>query len=328
MTDNTEMDRLLEKIERYKLSTVLGERDQDNGEEFNLEGTRFARDGVGGFQIETNFYTGDIKLDDKLLKLQSILDYYRKAKQRRYYKHIRNGYSGLKCVAEGDSWCELPPVGYASDIVLELWKEYAVLSLARAGDAWSNLLRQDELFSTISAEKSDVVILSVGGNNVLGSIEEYVHQWSPSRPVDEYVNDEFEYLLNLVYYYTDLWASKVVGMGCDIIMHGYGYCDPRPAGKGGWIIGGPLSQKRNINDQTIWRAVVKEMVDRFNNRISSLAAQPKFQGRFKFIDLREVIGAGSDWWQDEIHPTKKGFEHIAVKFRQELKSIEASRLAS
>ncbi|MGS4885817.1 SGNH/GDSL hydrolase family protein [Roseibium sp. MB-4] len=328
MNNDTEMDRLLEKIDHYKLVTVLEDKDHDNGEEFTLEGTRFARDGAGGFQIESDFYAGSKDSDDKLLKLQSVLDFYRRAKQRRYRSHIRNGYSGLKCVAEGDSWCELPPLGYASDIVLELWKEYAVLSLAKAGDAWSNLLRQDELFSTISAEKSDVVLLSVGGNNVLGSIEKYVHQWSPNRPVDDYVNDDFEYLLNLVYYYTDLWASKIVGMDCEIIMHGYGYCDPRPAGKGGWIIGGPLSQKRNINDQTIWRAVVKEMVDRFNNRILNLAAQPKFNGKFRFIDLRKVIGTGSDWWQDEIHPTKKGFEHIAVKFRQELKEIEASRFAA
>ncbi|WP_213214570.1 SGNH/GDSL hydrolase family protein [Roseibium polysiphoniae] len=322
MTEMTNIRNLIDEIDRRKLSIPKSNLDEE------LEGLRFVRDGTGGFEVDIEFYTGQRGVDADLMRIQSILDYYRRKKERRYREHLSGGYLGLKCVAEGDSWCELPPIGYSSDIVLELWNEFAVLSLAKAGDAWSNVIRQDELFSTIATEQSDVAILSVGGNNVLGSIERFVHHWSTDRPVDNYVNDEFEYELNKATYYTDLWVTKITSMGCNVIMHGYGHCDPRTDREGGWLIGGPLSNKRNINDRRIWQAVVSELVDRFNQRISRLAAQPKFQGKFRFLDLTKSLGKGPLWWEDEVHPTKKGFSMIADVFRGELNNIATERSGS
>lgn len=319
----TKIESVLSTLDRYRL-TPSGRRG-DEPEEILLEGLHFAPDGAGGFRVECDGYVGRFDEDPALLRLQSVMDYYRREKRRRYERHLNGGYKGLKCLAEGDSWFELPPFVYATDIVRELWDDYAVLSLAKAGDAWSNILKQDELFPTVAEEAPDVVLLSAGGNNILGSIELFVHHWSPSRGMDDYVNEEFDYELNKIIYYTDLWVSKLVSMGCDVIMHGYGYGDPRPRLKGGWLVGGPLSDKRNINDQRIWRAVISEMVNRFNTRLIDLSRQKKFGGKFRFLDLRTVLGKGDEWWEDEIHPTKKGFSTIADRFRDELKAIAVSK---
>lgn len=329
-TITTDFEDMLQQFDTWKLSTTVGGQDQDLPRHAapTLGGLRLRPNGRGGFRIEATTAPGRTASDPDILRLQSVLDFWRTQKRKRYEAHLRSGYSGLKCVAEGDSWFELPPIGYASDIVRELWDKYAVLSLAKAGDAWPDALAQDELMAAIATEKPDVVLLSLGGNDVLGDVPFFVHDWSPQRPADDYLNEEFDYLLNTITFYTEQWATRIVAQGCHILMQGYGYCDPRPANEGGWLIGGPLSRTRNINDRTIWRTVVTQMVDRFNARMIDLAAKGKFGGRFHFLDMRETLGKGPDWWQDEIHPTKKGFKALGKRFDRTLQDIAAGRATS
>jgi len=323
----TDFERLMDEIDAAKLAIARRSRNggDPSDETFDFKGLRFARDGHGGFVIEPTAFTGRRFDDADILRLFSLLDFYRRRKRNKYRRHLAQDYSGLKCVAEGDSWFELPPIGYATDILRELWDDYAILSLAKAGDAWESVLRQDELFTTVAEENPEVVLLSMGGNNVLGQIETFVHPWSRDRPTDAYVNEEFQYELNKIVYYTERWATRLVDLGCDVITHGYGYAEGRPADEGGFLIGGPLSRERNIHDRTIWKNVVRQMLDLFNERIAAVAGQPKFGGKFHFLDLRQDIGTGPDWWQDEVHLTRKGYEVVAAKFRTRLEAIAASR---
>ena len=321
---------MLQRLDDWKLSTMVGEPDftRNRNTPPQFDGLRLRSDGQGGFTVESTQYPGRALNDPDALRLLSFLDFFRTEKRKRYETHLRNGYSGLKCVAEGDSWFELPPIGYASDIIRELWESHAILSLAKAGDAWSNVLAQDELMYTIAEEKPDVVLLSLGGNNILGDVPSFLHDWSPNRPVNDYVNEEFDYVLNTIVFYTEYWAAKIVATGCHMVMHGYSYCDPRTASDGGWLIGGPLSRDRNINDRTIWRTAIAQMVDRFNERMIEIASKPKFAGRFHFLDVRKDLGTGPEWWQDEVHPTKKGFDVLGKRFRKALDDIEAGRATS
>jgi lysophospholipase L1-like esterase len=326
----TDMQELLQRFDDWKLSTMIGEPDFDRyrGKPPHFGGLRLRSNGQGGFTVEATQLPGRALDDPDALRLLSFLDFFRTEKRKRYEKHLRDGYTGLKCVAEGDSWFELPPIGYASDIIRELWESHAILSLARAGDAWSNILAQDELMYTIAEEKPDVVLLSVSGNDILGDVPHFVHDWSPQRPVDDYVNEEFDYTLNAIAFYTEYWATRIIATGCHLVMHGYSYCDPRQASDGGWLIGGPLSRERNINDRTIWRKVVAQMVDRFNDRLIDIAGKPKFAGRFHFLDVRQDLGTGPDWWEDEVHPTGKGFNALGKRVRKALDDIAAGRATS
>src|SRR5436189_3007501 len=89
--------------------------------------------------------------------LQGIKDIHRPFKEKRYRQTIKNPkYRGPRIVAEGDSWFEYP---LTNDILMWLGDRYAVLSLAKAGDSWHEIIEQDELFNTIKKEKPHIVML-------------------------------------------------------------------------------------------------------------------------------------------------------------------------
>ena len=100
-------------------------------------------------------------------------------------------------VAEGDSWFEHPLI---PDLIDWAGKGYAVLSLARAGDTWSNMLDQDSnpakkysdgtlmgLVHTVNEEDTGArppgtILLSAGGNDSIGQISKCVYDYDPKRP--------------------------------------------------------------------------------------------------------------------------------------------------
>jgi hypothetical protein len=46
------------------------------------------------------------------------------------------------------------------------------------------------LFETIKNEKPQIVLLSVGGNEIVGNIEQYVYPYDKDRPRDKYIDDK------------------------------------------------------------------------------------------------------------------------------------------
>lgn len=323
----SELGSLVARLERLQTVDLVGDIDFTTfrTEDLTFDHLHFGLDGRGGFTIETDLYHGPRESDPNYLTIQSLLDFYRRLKEKRYRKHLASGYSGLKCLAEGDSWFELPPFVYATDIVRELWDDYAILSLAKAGDTWEQILKGDDLLATVAEEQPDVVLLSAGGNNFLGRVPDFVLPWSADRPIDAYLNDEADYEMNKITFYYEWMLTRLVGLGCDVIIHGYGYGDPRAGHEGGFLIGGPLSRHRNINDKRIWRTIITQIVDELNVRLARIAAMDKFGGRVRYIDLRPLLGTGQEWWQDEPHLTKKGYRVVANAFRKELEGIAADR---
>lgn len=259
----------------------------------------------------------------------SLLDSHRRAKQERYHQHIRQGYEGPRCVAEGDSWFELPSPFYATDLIRELGNKYAIFSLARASDGWKEVTEQDEIRDTVKSLMPDIVLLSISGNDILGRVHEFVHPWKHNRQADKYLKPNFGIeLRNILFLYEELLSSMVKAK-CNVIVHGYAYGDPRWPDRGGYLIGAPLSQKRNINDETIWRSIVKSMVDQFNDGLEATAAKAKFRGMVEYINLTKELGVGEEWWADEVHPNKKGFKKISKIYAEKIDSIwEKRRLIS
>ncbi len=76
-----------------------------------------------------------------IVNFRAILDAKRKAKRQRYFALKSDlAYKGPRIVAEGDSWFEFP---CTTDLLEWLGRKYAILSLAKAGDAWFDV-NQDE----------------------------------------------------------------------------------------------------------------------------------------------------------------------------------------
>jgi hypothetical protein len=58
------------------------------------------------------------------------------------------------------------------------------------------------------------------------------------------------------------------------------------------------------------------LIDRFNEMLKGIAGKAPF-AHVKFLDLRKTLSTGADyktWWDNELHPTKKGFEAVTKKF--------------
>jgi hypothetical protein len=64
------------------------------------------------------------------------------------------------------------------------------------------------------------------------------------------------------------------------------------------------------------KKMVRELVDHFNNMVSSVAAMPEFS-HVTYVDLRKTLSTGADYkqyWENELHPTVKGFHLITDRF--------------
>ncbi|ALN93370.1 hypothetical protein [Lysobacter gummosus] len=63
------------------------------------------------------------------------------------------------------------------------------------------------------------------------------------------------------------------------------------------------------------RRFVRMLIDGFEkNVLRELKNDPRFGGRFDYVDLRGTLTGESQWF-DEMHPTEAGFHALATKFR-------------
>ena len=73
------------------------------------------------------------------LSVKSLNDRANRKRAAAYEAKIRDGWKGLKLLAEGDSWFLYPIL--LKDIIDNLSNDYAVYSVAAAGDTLENMLR-------------------------------------------------------------------------------------------------------------------------------------------------------------------------------------------
>jgi lysophospholipase L1-like esterase len=256
-----------------------------------------------------------------------ILESHRDFKNARYAaKKADPKYKGPRIVAEGDSWFEYP---YNADLIMILGEKYAIMSLAKAGDAWADVYRKNELFPAIEQERPDIVLLSVGGNEVMGSIETYIHPFELNRAAADYILPSFNQILDWVEKQYATTVAHILSQGAQVILHGYDYPDARePATAGAQWIGPPLRNLRNIDGVAMWREIINIMLDRFNKRLEQLAKNPAFGKRLHYVKLLGTIGnadfaVGPDpsHWNDEIHGSAKGFKRLASKLDAKIGQI-------
>ena len=110
--------------------------------------------------------------------------------------------------------------------------------------------------------------------------------------------------------------------GAPILLHGYDYFQPRPAGaliftgthlgRGPWLY--PILHAAGLTDAQM-RSTADAVVDEFNLQLAAAIAP---LGNVQVIDQRGLLApaaAGSEEsdadWLDEIHPNSRGFETLA-----------------
>jgi hypothetical protein len=231
-------------------------------------------------------------------------------------------------LTEGDSWFSFPSHANTIDHIDELLKtRLSLLRLETSGDTLLSMTKgkqRDKVRELFDRYPIDAFLFSGGGNDVVGKeLRELFDKVPDGGDWREHIRVEAmdrQYRQIADAYHSLAHLRDAYRPDCWIVTHGYGYANPSGKATKFWLWPIPLNIKRgpwikqNLEDRGIHKAadqkaVVKYLIDRFNDVVTSVAAS---HGRFSVVDNRPSLGARD--WSDELHPTRAGFRKVASAF--------------
>jgi len=246
-------------------------------------------------------------------------------RNRKYKKRIKD-WNGIRIVAEGDSWFQYPFILKDTiDQLIDLDNfQYAIYGLSEAGDLLSNIIREDEISEAIDEQNPDVLLISAGGNDMVGDdrLATMVHAFDADREAESYPNEKFtDFLDGLEHMYRKLFDRVLSNKPhLKIIFHGYDNVIPQ---NGPWL-GKPLAKQKIVN-KTLQHKILKEIIKRFNARLKIIAKD--YPSSVYHVDCRNLVGTKSKW-HDELHPNNQGYFNVAKVFDETIKLALKERQSS
>ena len=253
-------------------------------------------------------------------------------------------------VAEGDSWFQFPVL--IDDVVEQLLDDYAIRSLAAAGDTAANMVHGDlepkatEYLANLRAQKDHVqaFLFSAAGNDIIGENPEtgdselhgLLNDFDPNAgSVEAHINQSalntrlgrlracYEKVV------TDIRAEPDLAT-LPILVHGYDYAFPYPAkandprdppyAKRNEWLGEPLDKRgypvTAEGDIRRRHDIIKYLIDRLYDMLNGLAGTSETSGIW-VVNCRGAMPTVEDW-NDEIHGTDDGFREVTARFRAKL----------
>lgn len=266
----------------------------------------------------------------KTLAAQAI-----RARERRKKPALRSkaASAGL-VIAEGDSWFDYPFFDTLER--LEDAFGFEIESVAHKGDTVEGMAYDASQTQTLARLFEKVagrggqpraILLSGGGNDIAGDeLAIMLNHAASGLPA---INPDVVHgvidvrlktaLLTVISGVTAL-SKHYFERAVPVIVHGY--ARPVPDGRGylggGWILPGPWLKpgftQKGYPDVRVNCGLIGELIDRFNAMLQTIPATPEL-GHVHYVDLRPVIdcqpGSHKPLWNDELHPTKPGFELVA-----------------
>lgn len=263
--------------------------------------------------------------DGLLLDAQRSIEHRnrRKAKPREFKR-------GGLIIAEGDSWFRLPVI-YPDTMIDVLANDYnyQVLNLAHWGDTLDQITSAGEYLRYIGKGRSDTLLFSAGGNDVLGGGE--LWRFLNLFDVDHAdASDAAYYVKQEFYENLDFICDQYMGVlqniksspdlnGTMVFGHGYDYVIPRESGP--WLGQPMLRQGLHPEfNKDLCRAIIKIMMDAFNARLAVF--QTVFPSNFTYVNLRGTL-TRMDEWIDELHARTPGAKLFAAKMNDALISAKS-----
>lgn len=243
-------------------------------------------------------------------------------REARYLKARKAGRPVV--VSEGDSWFDYPMYRNIIDRVDDT-KRFALKRLEFSGDTVANMVGNGKpwaglasLKAVVEHERPRFVLFSGGGNDIVG--DEFtgaVKLYDPGQTPEWHIDTEI--WRNLKQSVQGSYDALANGIGplAPVFAHGYDYIIPanKPVRYDGVSVAGPWVWKemnnKDIPDEMM-KGISKVMIDWFNGMLATLEGKHVGTGYFGHLDLRNTLTP--QLWQNEIHPTAKGFEAIAGRF--------------
>jgi hypothetical protein len=246
--------------------------------------------------------------------------------------------------AIGDSWFDYPFHDVLKD--LEDIYGYDVESTAHAGDPIEKMAyhlgQLDDFPRKLDKIKAlgavpRACLLSGGGDDIAGNEFGMLlnNAFSPISGWDKEIvqgllSDRIETAFVTMITCLDALIRERFDKSLPLLVHGYDY--PVPDGRGylgvsGHYLFGPWLEpgfrEKNFTDLPVRIQMMRDVIDRFNGILQALAIRFTF---VRYIDVRNTLStvlpdAYKAWWDNELHPTEKGFEKVTEKFVAELQAL-------
>jgi hypothetical protein len=245
----------------------------------------------------------------------------------------------IPLVAEGDSWFDYPwndllsclEDDHGFDVTSVSHKGDTVESMAYSGGQLQEFVRAiDKMLRRNEIPKA--ILLSGGGNDVAGdefaqllnhaaSVHPGLNMQIVSAVIDQRIRDSFAAIIAGVTAVCEDRIQKRI----PILIHGYAYAVPDGRGFAGgwWILPGPWLKpgfnQKGYHDLAENQRSIDTLIDRLNDMQMRLVASPGFE-HVHHVDLRSVLPRDTytDWWANELHPTKRGFQLVAGAFARRI----------
>ncbi|GAA4278731.1 caspase family protein [Aquimarina mytili] len=267
--------------------------------------------------------TGDIEVNTRSvsgfkLKLGNYLDdkcRYRKFKKsKKMFPHLP------VIVAEGDSWFLFPFL--VKDTLDYVMEKYPLRSIAAAGDEIQNYRDSGQLLKEIEKERPRYVLISGGGNDVIGpEIEDILIPGLESGlEASEYLNENHQKKMNQLWGNYNYFFNRISEFDFveQVFIHGYDYVladlDDKTI-KNGWV--NKYLIKKGITVLEDRSKIIRYLIDTFNALLEDVTQKHK---NATYLDMRSTVSKNE--WYDEIHPNDAGFAKVAEKFLNAINQLE------
>ena len=227
-----------------------------------------------------------------------------------YQKKIEQNFTGLRLIAEGDSWFQYPIL--RKDIIDCISDEFAIHCTSAAGDTLTNMTTGvEDLERLIRDIQPDGLLFSGGGNDIVGeALVSHLLNYQPNRvAAADFLSPSYWRFLENIEYRLTVFFNRLARQNPNLPIFCHGYDWPFPQKSGRWLH--PAMEQYSIPSQ-FQAPILKLMINAYYDVLQRVAS--KASARVIIVDCRGIIGERSEWF-DELHPYDDGYARIAERFR-------------